>query len=64
MADLELTRTPENRRLYALEGVGTLGLQGFVSRSASAEAAGTRWRITVRPAAGASATRSPMAIVS
>jgi hypothetical protein len=45
MADLELTRTPENRRLYALEGVGTLRLQGFVSRSATAEAAGTSWRI-------------------
>ena len=45
MAELELTRTPGDRRLYVLEGVGTLRLQGFASRAASAEADGTRWRI-------------------
>jgi hypothetical protein len=48
MADLELTRTPGDRRLYALEGVGTLRLQGFASRRATAEADGTRWRIARR----------------
>jgi len=48
MADLELTRTPQDRRLYALEGVGTLRLQGFASRSATAEADGTSWRIARR----------------
>jgi hypothetical protein len=34
MADLELTRTPAGRRLYALEGVGTLRLEGVFSRRA------------------------------
>lgn len=45
MADLELTRTPNDRRLYALDGLGTLRLQGFASRGAIAEADGRRWRI-------------------
>jgi hypothetical protein len=48
MADLELTRTPEDRRLYTLESVGTLRLEGFASRAATAEAAGTSWRIARR----------------
>jgi hypothetical protein len=48
MADLELTRTHGDRRLYALEGVGTLRLQGFASRTATAEAAGNSWRIAGR----------------
>ena len=48
MADLELTRTPGDRRLYTLEGVGTLRLQGFASRSATAEASGRSWRIARR----------------
>jgi hypothetical protein len=43
MADLK--RTPEDRRLYALDGVGTLRLEGFASRSATAEADGLSWRI-------------------
>ena len=41
MADFELTRTQGDRRLYALEGVGTLRLHGLFSRAATAEAAGT-----------------------
>jgi hypothetical protein len=46
MADLELTRTLGDRRLYALEGVGTLRLEGFASRAATAEAVdGERWRL-------------------
>jgi hypothetical protein len=48
MADLELKRTPGDRRLYALEGVGTLRLKGFASRTATAEADGSRWRIARR----------------
>ena len=48
MADIELTRTPGDRRLYALEGYGTLRLEGFASRRATAEAAGTSWRIARR----------------
>ena len=45
MADLELTRTAGDRRLYGLQGVGTLRLEGLTSRSATAEADGNRWRI-------------------
>ena len=48
MADLELTRMPGDRRLYALDGVGTLRLKGFALRSATAEAGGERWRIARR----------------
>jgi len=48
LADLELMRTPGDRRLYALEGVGTLRLKGLASRTAVAEASGgrpaSRWR--------------------
>jgi hypothetical protein len=44
MADLELKRTAGDRRLYALEGVGTLRLIGLASRAALAEASGKRWR--------------------
>jgi hypothetical protein len=55
--DLELTRTPGDRRLYTLEGVGTLRLQGFVSRTATAEADGMRWRIARRGRPGTAALR-------
>jgi hypothetical protein len=48
VADLELTRTPGDRRVYELAGVGTLRLQGLASRSATAEAGGNRWRIARR----------------
>lgn len=43
MPELELTRTPGDRKAYTLEGVGTLRLRGWTNRSASAEtAAGDR----------------------
>jgi hypothetical protein len=45
MPDLELTRAPGDRRLYALEGVGTLRLLGWWARSASAEAGGRSWEL-------------------
>ena len=48
MAELELTRTPGNRRLYVLEGVGTIQLQGFGSRRATVEAGGRTWRFARR----------------
>jgi len=48
MADLELTRTPGDRRLYELAGVGTLRLEGWFSRSATAEAREQRWQIARR----------------
>lgn len=48
MAELELTRTPDDHRLYALQGVGTLRLKGFASQTATAEADGSSWRIDRR----------------
>jgi len=48
MTDLELTRTPGDRRLYALDGAGTLRLEGWFSRSATAEAGEQRWQIDRR----------------
>lgn len=48
MADLELTRSPDDRRLYVLAGVGTLRLEGWTSRRAIAEAGADIWRIARR----------------
>jgi hypothetical protein len=44
MPDLELTRTSYDRRLYTLDGVGTLRLEGWFSRRATADADGQKWR--------------------
>ena len=46
MTELELTRTPDDRRLYALEGFGTLRLIGFWSRSAVATSGSRTWQLT------------------
>jgi hypothetical protein len=43
MPDLELTRSREDRRLYELAGVGTLRLEGLLSRRATAEAGAASW---------------------
>lgn len=48
MNELELTRTPEDRRFYVLEGVGTIRLQGLFARAATAEAGGRSWRFARR----------------
>ena len=48
MAELQLTRTPGDRRLYALEGIGTLRLEGLASHRATAEAGADRWRFARR----------------
>jgi hypothetical protein len=48
MADLELTRSPDDRRLYVLQGVGTLRLEGWTSRRAIATAGADSWRIARR----------------
>jgi hypothetical protein len=48
MPELELTRTREDRRLYALEGVGTLRLKGWTSRSATATAGDRTWELRRR----------------
>src|SRR4051812_13449633 len=43
MIELELTRTREDRRRYVLEGVGTLRLEGLLSRNATFEAGSEYW---------------------
>jgi hypothetical protein len=46
--ELELRRAGEDRRLYTVDGVGTLRFAGFLSRSATAEGDGRRWHIGKR----------------
>jgi hypothetical protein len=48
MATLELQRSPDDRRLYALGEIGTLRLEGLFSSSAVAEARGMSWRFARR----------------
>ena len=48
MTELELTRTRGDRRLYALEGIGTVRLEGMFARSATAEASGRSWHFSRR----------------
>jgi hypothetical protein len=48
MPELELTRSREDRKLYVLDGVGTLRLRGWTSRTATAEANGRSWEIERR----------------
>ena len=43
MIELELTRSPDDRRLYVLERAGTLRLEGLLSRNATAEGGGESW---------------------
>jgi hypothetical protein len=45
MNELELTRSPDDRRLYVLEPVGTLRLDGLFSRSATAQAGTANWHL-------------------
>jgi hypothetical protein len=44
MTELELIRTPGDRRRYALEDIGTIHLEGFFARSANADAGSDRWQ--------------------
>jgi hypothetical protein len=48
MAELELTRTTEDRRLFALGGVGTLRLEGWRSPRATAETGVRSWHFARR----------------
>jgi hypothetical protein len=48
MADIELQRSKHDRRLYGLDGVGTLRVEGVFSRRATAEARGRTWHIARR----------------
>lgn len=43
MTELELRRTATDRRLYALDCIGTLRFEGFWARTATAEADGHSW---------------------
>jgi hypothetical protein len=45
MAELELTRSKDDRRLYTLGAMGSLRLEGFMSRRATATSAGHTWHI-------------------
>jgi hypothetical protein len=46
--ELELTRSPDGRRLFVLEGVGTLRSEGLFARAAVAEVDGRTWRFARR----------------
>lgn len=48
MTELELTRTPHDRRLYTLAGAGTIRLEGLFSNGATAQAGNDTWRLTRR----------------
>jgi hypothetical protein len=48
MTELELTRTPHDRRLYSLGDVGTIRLEGLFSNDATARADNDTWRLTRR----------------
>ena len=49
MKEIALTRTREDRRRYALEGVGTMRVGGIVARTATAsDAAGHTWHFRRR----------------
>ena len=48
MVEIELTRIEGGRRLYGLDGIGTLRLQGLFARAATAEADGSTWRFATR----------------
>jgi hypothetical protein len=48
VAELELTRSRDDRRRYELEGVGSLRLQGWMSRGATAEVEGRSWAFARR----------------
>jgi hypothetical protein len=45
VTELALTRTPGDRRLYALEGIGTLRLEGLGGRRATIEAGTRAWSV-------------------
>jgi hypothetical protein len=48
MADLELKRTPDDRRTYDLEGVGTLRLEGWKGPRATADTGVRSWQFAGR----------------
>ena len=65
MPELELTRSPDDRRLFTLAGVGTLRVGGWLSRAATAEAGAARWQCRRRsfPRMSAEATDASGSVV-
>ena len=54
LAELDLARAPDDRRLYRLGDVGSIRLNGLFSRSATAESTGKRWQLSRRGIFGTS----------
>ena len=48
MTELGLRRSHDERRLYTLEGVGTIRFEGVASRTATARSQRESWRIARR----------------
>lgn len=48
MAELELSRAPGERRLYVLDGLGSIRFEGPFSRAAIAESNGEQWHLVRR----------------
>jgi hypothetical protein len=48
VTELELTRSPDDRRLYVLDGIGMLRLEGLASRRATANTDAGQWRLARR----------------
>ena len=48
MAELELARAPGERRLYLLDGIGSIRFEGLLSRAAAAESNGEQWQLVHR----------------
>src|SRR4051794_14231990 len=48
MAELQLTRTPDERRTYALGDVGPVPLEGLLPRKGTGGAGGRAWRFLTR----------------
>jgi hypothetical protein len=48
LTELELTRVPKDRRLYRVEGIGSVRLEGLFASSATGDADGSSWRFAGR----------------
>jgi len=46
MAELELSRASDDRRLYTRGGVGSIRFKGLLSHAATAESRGRRWHLS------------------
>ncbi len=60
MIELELTRSPDDHRLYVLGRAGTLRLGGPFSRNATAESGGESWHFARTDSASSAASTAAM----